>query len=419
LGQEQFNNAFGSSYVRSGLSTNNPLTGPQIDSSGRMKQSTGPLTSGGVCFQRGKQIICVDPLTGQTLWERSSTQQAEIPAQAHLFGDDELLFVADARAESKMDEALVLSAVDGQLLGRRKVELADRRWATHGRRVLGIEVSNSIVNVRLYDAWEPQKSLWTKRISSGGRGFLIESEELAILEASGQFTVVSLADGKMRFSVPLEAEPSLTWIQVIRSREQYLLLASQENAAAANGGNTALQMAQSLPQRGMHGHTYAFDRATGKLQWQMPAFVSHHCLPADQPAESPLLMFVASRQANNKLSTSLLVLDRRTGRNVYEKDLLGSSLSCDIVADPAKQTATIGLFGQPNRSLTFQLTSKPMAPEPPAQTGEMASAAAHRRPGTVDISLGEAIELLRNSPRNIFPGAPGGPVVIPPVARPR
>ena len=418
LGQEAINNSFSSGFPRSGLSTNNPLTGSQLDSSGRMKQSTGPLTSGGVCFQRGKQIICVDPLTGQALWERSSTQQMEIPAQAHLFGDDELLFVADARPESKMDEALVLSVIDGQLLGRRKVELADRRWATHGRRVLGIDVSNSIVNVRLYDAWEPQKSLWTKRISSGSRGFLIESEELAILEASGQFTVVSLADGKMRFSVPLEAEPSLTWIQVIRSREQYLLLASQESPAAANGGNTALQMAQSVPQRGMHGHTYAFDRETGKLQWQMPAFVSHHCLPADQPAESPLLMFVASRQANSKLSTSLLVLDRRTGRNVYEKDLLGSSLSCDIVADLVKQTATIGLFGQPNRSLTFQLTSKPMAPEPPAQTGEMASAAANRRPGTVDISLGEAIELLRNSPRNIFPGAPEAPVVLPPVARP-
>lgn len=418
LGQEAVNNSYNSGFPRSGMSTNNPLAGPQFDSSGRMKQSTGPLTSGGVCFQRGKQIICVDPLTGQTLWERSSTQQVEIPTLAHLFGDDELLFVADARADSKMDEALVLSAIDGQLLGRRKVESADRRWATHGRRVLAIDVSNSIVNVRLYDAWEPQKTLWTKRISSGSRGFIIESEELAILEAGGQFTVISLTDGEVQFSVPLEAEPSLTWIQVIRSREQYLLLASQENAAAANSANSALQMAQSVPQRGMHGHTYAFSRATGKLQWQMPAFVSHHWLPADQPAESPLLMFVAGRQANSKLSTNLLVLDRRTGRNVYEKDLLGSSTSCDIVADPAKQTVTIGLFGQPNRSVTFQLTSKPMAPEPPAQTGEMASAAANRRSGTVDISLGEAIELLRNSPRNLFPGAPGAPVFIPPVARP-
>jgi outer membrane protein assembly factor BamB len=415
LGQENINNNFSNGFSRGGLGNANPLMGPQPDTSGRLRQSTGPLTSGGVCFQRGRQIICVDPLSGQSLWERASTQQAEIPQQAHLFGDDELLFVADARADSKQDEALVLSAIDGQLLGKRKVEQPDRRWATHGRRVLGIETANSIVNLRLYDAWEPKNSLWTKRLASGSRGFLVESEELALLEASGQFTMISLADGKLRFSVPLEAEPSLTWIQVIRSRDQYLLLASQESTAM----NSALNMGQSFPQRSMHGRTYAFDRETGKLQWQSPAFVSHHALPVDQPTESPLLVFVASRHLNNKLSTNVLVLDRRTGRNVYEKDLAGSFNSSDIFVDPAKDTATISLFGQPNRSIHFQMTANPLAPEPPAQTGEMASAAASRRAGNVDITLGDAIELLRNSPRNLFPPAPGAPIVVPPQARPR
>lgn len=414
LGQDAVNNNFNNGFSRN-INNANPLTGPQPDTSGRLRQSTGPLTSGGVCFQRGRQIICVDPLTGQSLWERASIPQAEIPQQAHLFGDDELLFVADAKIDSKQDEALVLSAVDGQFLGKRKVEQPDRRWATHGRRVLGIEVSNSIVNLRLYDAWEPTTPLWTKRLASGSRGFLIESEELALLEASGQFTLISLADGKLRYSVPLEAEPSLTWIQVIRSRDQYLLLASQESTAT----NSALNMGQSVPQRSMHGHTYAFDRATGKLQWQSPAFISHHALPVDQPTESPLLMFVASRHSNNKLATSVLVLDRRTGRNVYEEDLAGSFNASDIFADPAKHTATITLFGQPNRSIYFQMTANPLAPEPPAQTGEMASAAANRRAGNVDITLGDAIELLRNSPRNLFPPAPGAPIILPPPARPR
>jgi len=184
------------------------------------------------------------------------------------------------------------------------------------------------------------------------------------------------------------------------------LLASQENPAAANGAVSPLQKAQSVPQRGMHGRTYAFDRATGKLQWQMPAFVSHHCLPADQPVESPLLMFTSIRRANNKVATSVLVLDRRTGRNVYEKDLSGAADSSDIVADPAKQTATLALFGEPSRSITFLMTDKPLAPQPPAQTGEMASAAAGRKPGTVDISLSDAIEQLQNTPRERFDVGP-------------
>jgi hypothetical protein len=235
--------------------------------SGRQSYSTGPINSCGVAFQRGRQIVCVDPLTGQTLWERATTPQAEIPQQAQLFGDEELLFVADARPESKNEEALVLSAIDGQLLGRRKIDIADRRWATHGRRVLAVDAKNDArnpsVTVRLYDAWDSQKQLWSKPVSPGSRGFLIDGEELALLEASGQFTVVSLVTGQVRFAVPLESEPELAWIQVVRSRDQYLLLASQERVQMTAGGLMPLQIAQALQQRGMHGRMYAFGRATG------------------------------------------------------------------------------------------------------------------------------------------------------------
>jgi len=143
------------------VSNRNPLVGPQamtIDSTGRLNYGTGPINSSGVCFQHGRQIMCVDPLTGQTLWERANTPQAEIPQQAQLFGDNEFIFVADARPDSKADEALVLSAIDGQLLGRRKIDTADRRWATHGRRVLTVDAKNDArnasVTVRLYDAWD-------------------------------------------------------------------------------------------------------------------------------------------------------------------------------------------------------------------------------------------------------------------------
>src|SRR5262249_19198203 len=147
---------------------------------------------------------------------------------------------------------------------------------------------------------------------------LIDGEELGILEPAGQFTIISLETGKVRYSVPLESESELSWVQVVRSEGQYLLLASQEKNSASSNGLAAMTIYGGTPQRGMHGRVYAFSRETGKLQWQTPAFVSHHWLPPDQPTESPLLFFVASRNANNKLTTAVLALDRRTGRNVYE-----------------------------------------------------------------------------------------------------
>jgi outer membrane protein assembly factor BamB len=382
----------------------NPLAGNRNNNAGKLSYSTGPVASGGVCFQRGRQLVCVDPLTGAPLWERSSTPQVEIPQQADLFGDDELLFVADARLDSKADEVLVLSATDGSLLGRRKIDLTERRWATHGRRVLAWEEKNSFVTVRLHDAWDEQRALWSRQVPLRSRGAIIDGEELAIMEPTGQFTVVSLATGHVRFSVPLEPEPSLAWIQVIRSEGQYLLLASQGGAPAAPGGLTPLQIA-SNPQLGMHGRVYAFKRATGKLQWQSPAFVSHHWLPPDQPTESPLFLFVASRNANNKLTTAVLALDRRTGRSVYENESPGMAMTCDATADPVKHIASLVLIGQNNRAVNFQFTDQPQPPEPPAQTGEMASVSAGQPPGTADNSLGAAIDLLRNGPRILFPPA--------------
>ena len=109
------------------------------DSSGKLNFNTGPITAAGVAFQRGRQIVCVDPYTGQNLWKRSSSPQAEVPQQADIFGDDELLFIADARLEAKADDVLVLSALDGSVLGHKKIDSAERRWATHGRRVLAWE----------------------------------------------------------------------------------------------------------------------------------------------------------------------------------------------------------------------------------------------------------------------------------------
>jgi outer membrane protein assembly factor BamB len=391
----------------------NPLLGNRTvnyDGGGKASFTTGPVVSSGVCFQRGRQLVCVDPLTGQSLWERSSIpQQAEIPLQAEIFGDGQLLFIADSRLDSKLDNVLVLSAIDGALVGRRSLEPAERRWTTNGRRVLAWEEKNATVTLRLYDAWNEQRDLWSGQFARSSRGHIIDGEELAILEPGGQFTVVSLATGDVRFAVPLQAEPTLAWIHVIRSADQYLLLASQEGGAAAGGGLTPLTMATTM-QRSMHGRVYAFSRSSGKLQWQSPAFVSHHCLPPDQPTESPLLLFVARREANNKNSTAVLALDRRTGRGVYETELATAmTFTCEIVADLPKQAVTLSMIGQGNRAVTFQFTDKPLPPQPPAQTGEMASTSAGRLPGVADDSLGTAINLLSRGlhPGQLVPAGPG------------
>ena len=88
---------------------------------------------------------------------------------------------------------------------------------------------------------------------------------------------------------------------------------------------------------------------------------------------------------------------------MYEKEFDGMASTCDIMADPVKQSASLLLAGQTGRAITFQFTDRPLAPEPPAHTGETASASSNRQSG--DRSLGPAIDLLRRAQGN--PAAPG------------
>jgi len=76
-----------------------------------------------------------------------------------------------------------------------------------------------------------------------------------------------------------------------------------------------------------------------------------------------------------------------------------------------------------NKALAFTLTDKPMPPQPPAQTGKLASDAADKLPGTPDNAVGEVINRLN---RGLNPGIllPGGvqrvlPRAVPGVPAPR
>lgn len=389
----------------------NPLLGSRnngYDVTLRPAVATGPVGSVGVAFARGRQIVCVHPLNGEPLWERNNSPQADIPQQAALFGDEQLIFVADGRMDSRSAEAIVLSPIDGSLLGRRTIGAAARRWTTCGRNVLTWEEKGSLVALRLVDAWSGQE-LWSRQVAKGARGDVVDGEELAVLEPGGQFTLISLATGKVQFSVPLEPESALGWIQLLRSHSQYLLLASQEVAPGVSN-RMGLQGVAGNSERGMHGRIYSFSRATGKLQWPLPAYIADHWLPADQPSESPLLCFVSMRQANNRASTQVLAIDRRTGETVYEKELNTTTSAAEVVADPAKKTVVLSLTGQNQQNITFQFTDQPRPPQPPAQTGEMASNSVKKQPGIVDQGLNAAIELLR---RGINPGEIPLPGILP------
>ncbi len=383
----------------------NPITGNRtmaFDQSGQTNYQPGPVTPFGIVYQRSRQLVCVDPISGETLWERNGLDPA-----CDLFGDEEYVFTVPPNS----DQATVYSMRDGAQLGTRTVGRSNTRLATNGRRVLAWEQVGNTVRLRLFDAWSEKEDLWKIETTTGAKGQMLDGNEFALLENTGKFTVVSLATGQPLVQTQLEPESTLTSLHVLRSQEQYTVLANTPVADSVPGLNAQPLSGGGMPGQQAHGRVYAIDRQTGKQRWQVPAFIAQHGLPWDQPVDAPLMVFIRNRRGanNGNFTAELLCLDKRSGAIAYEGDIATAQANmCEVQADFEKQAVQVTTWVQPGtmRVTLIKLTNEPQPPQPPAQTGNLASATAGLPPGT-PVNVADAI-FDPASPRNLPPGGVPG-----------
>jgi len=362
----------------------NPLVGATFHATDRNNRRVGvlgPVTPQGVFIQRMNEVICVDPLTGEDIWTRSGFTPG-----SDLFGDDELLFVAPPRG----DQATVLRALDGKLLGKRPLPPYANRWRTFGRRVLSWESVDGNLNVALQDAWEESPGDWQRTFPAGSKAHIVEQTYLSVMQPNGRFFMLMLDDGGTLIDVPLEQEPSLNAIRVLSFTDQFLLLTMHPGKGVYQGMSV-----QKAPGRehtlGDTGRLYAFGRNdvlekgplnNGRVSplWQTPAVVEEYGYPLFQPADIPLIVFLRHLTPKSKQSrglarttrTSVLCLDRRDGRILLQDDNIPLQvLYFSVRGDTAKNSVELKL---PGKKITFEFTDQPTPPAPPAQTGAASSA---------------------------------------------
>ncbi len=206
---------------------------------------------------------------------------------------------------------------------------------------------------------------------------MASDEVVGALEPGGRFVLLSLADGKLIVDEKLEPETGLQAIYLLRSRDNYLLVTS---AAAHNQPNVTIHPAPGVINSPVvSGRVYAFAASGGKPQWPAPAVISQQGLLLSQPVDLPVLVFVrqihrASVSARDP-RTSVLCIDKRTGRVVYENDQLpGASLSSfDVGGDAAEHVVTLAM-GAKIITLTFEDDAPNEAkPEEAGQPGDAKS----------------------------------------------
>ncbi len=281
-----------------------------IYSYGRPIGNLAPPSDQGVCFQRFRDLVCVEPASGDVLWTRKN-----VPLGCELFGDDEVLIAAPPEG----GEALVLRLLDGELLGKRAVPPMENRMRTLGRLLLTWQPEDGKQVVKLSDLWN-EKVLWTRNVTFGAKGALAGEDALGIFEPGGKvgkFSLIRISDGKVLVDQEkLEPENSLLGIYLLASPDAYILVTNgsptnipqNESIQAAPGG---------LYNQLINGRLYGFDRQTGKRLWG-PVRIDQQGLVLNQPGQLPILTFARHihHSANNGQSdarTSLLVIDKRWG----------------------------------------------------------------------------------------------------------
>ena len=361
-----------------------------------------------------QELTCVEPLTGETIWTRSGMEPG-----CDIFGDQDLLFVA----APNRDDALVLRSADGTEVGRRFVGSRQDRWMTDGRRLLCCQLIDQKLVVRWIDAWE-ERDIWKREFAPEVQCWMPARDELAVLEPTGKFTLLGLADGSVRLESQLSPEPALARLYVLRSREMYLVLAST-NAAAEDA-----TMARSRPWSPLgsdlcpeiNGRIYALDSRTGQPLWPAAAEVTKLCCPLDQPLESPGIVFFQNVQPSSSsalprppVKGAVLCMDKRDGRQVLFDEDLAMIRTYAITAQPQDHTLTVS---SNSKQLVLKFTDGPVEKQLPLRFSPKPP-----QPGTLQqvgkIAWGILEVIAKPKPAGDDPKAPPGPAAeTPPPADP-
>jgi hypothetical protein len=192
---------------------------------------------------------------------------------------------------------------------------------------------------------------WRRDFEDTAQLALVELDEAAVLEISGKVTILSLADGKVRFETTAERETQVRQIHMIRSRDHYVLIANQ-----STGGGPGWQQVtpQVIP---VHGRVYGYDRQNGKRLWTTQ--IDRHGIDLHQPGNLPVLTFVShyalAKKAVPGLDShfALTCLDKRNGRLAFDnRDFDEQILYVEYGADVEQKQLDLRLFRSVLR-LTF------------------------------------------------------------------
>jgi tetratricopeptide (TPR) repeat protein len=357
-------------YLRP-VAVSNPWSGSRYvprDQQGNPIGMLGPLTDRGVTFLRGRALICVDPIRGDVVWKRNDCEVG-----SELFGDEQALVTIPPNAST----AQLYRTADGVKIRSASVPPPDRRWTLYGRQILTWTEKPGEMVLRMYDPLTETDS-WAHQFATGSKGWIVEQQRIAVLEPTGEFVMINMADGSAEIQTQLAPEPELQGVYVVASADHYMVATS--TTAADENDNIRIEPVPSATNSPtVNSRVYAFDRKTGKLLWPAPVELEQFSLPLQQPTEIPVLTLLRRIRKtvpgqSTKPSCSVLCLDKRTGQVLLRDDEIPAlTHTFDIVAN--REAAEMSLM-LPGKSITLRFSDEPGGEKEAASGGNTSAVGA-------------------------------------------
>lgn len=327
---------------------------------GRWVGVLGPATSHGFVYQDQRRLTCVDPLTGEMLWQRG-----DAPSASDLYGDEQFVFVVPRTSR----KAHVYSAIDGRALGTRTVPSWREQLATRGRVVVAWRRESSGQVLSAVDAWTGDAA-WSHTFDRNAAVDVAANELAAVVEPNGRVVLVELATGAVLTDYQGPVLSSVDEVHLLAGADAVAVLASQRSPRA---DERRISLFNPHDYATINGFAYVFRRDDGQMTWNQPAELRQQALMLTQGPDLPALVFASGLSTRNsqgtRSQTTMLLLDKATGRTLMRTDELPSAAGgyCQ------PRVANVAEGGPPqlevemsNRTVAVSFTDRPRPPAPPA-----------------------------------------------------
>ncbi len=352
----------------------------------------------GICLLDRSQLVCVDPFTGETVWQRFNI----LPRSEILGGGETVIVWNPFRRVAK-----VFSVASGELLRESTLPMdLGSIWHTGKEGVLlskvittakinqnsksdgdEEETDNAKPDLQFYQQltffdFVTGEVIWERKLDHPSKGTKTSDQRIAVLSESGQFQIIDFETGETINQTEIRLSEKqlkeITVFDVETDHANYLIkihTSLNKTSTRISSTSSKYYFRNAISnQMFWNGYLISVDRRTGQQNWDRPVRMNYYQLTRNRPYKCPFIFALRrvdlrSSNISDRYWIQVNAIDAKTGKLVaFEKSPKYYYNDYRIRVFPERNTVE---FGIPDMRFEFVSTDTPSPPRPIANLSDI------------------------------------------------